>query len=49
MFGNVTALVGWIYVGKMQGRKACSTHAPGMRPGSLTGYEPWHVARMLQA
>ena len=26
MFGNVTALGGWIYIGEVQGQK----HAPGM-------------------
>ena len=33
MCGNVTALVGWIYIGDIQEQK----HAPGMRPGILAG------------
>ena len=36
MFGNVTALLGWICIGEILERKACRTHAPGMRPGFLT-------------
>ena len=36
MFGEGTALEGL----RNTGTEACSTHAPGMRPGILTGYEP---------
>ena len=36
MFGNGTALAGL----RNTGTEACITHAPGMRPGILTGYEP---------
>jgi len=40
MFGNVTAQVGLHVTGKYR-TEACSTHAPGMRPGILTrpGFE----------
>ena len=39
MFGNVTTLVSWHYQGNT-GTKACSAHAPGMRPGILAGNAP---------
>ena len=47
MCGNVTALVGWICIGKIQEQK----HAPGMQPGILTGCGPVlsHVGILAQA
>ena len=39
MFGNVTALVGLHVTGKYR-TEACIAHAPGMRPGILTGIDP---------
>ena len=39
MFGNVTALEGLHVIGNT-GTEVCRTHAPVMRPGILTSYEP---------